>query len=92
MFVLAFAGIGLFANASIGKVNSKSLVEKTTKTLISHNFTKTTDKVTVAPPGGWSFSVGCGNGNVVVGCCWATAEEALNAGIAAASVACASAA
>ena len=68
MFILAFAGIGLFASASNGKIGgSKPTVKKALnkKTLLQY-----------------SVSVYCPGAGVHTGCCWNSAYEAYAAGVA----------
>jgi hypothetical protein len=73
IFILTFISVGLFANASIGKLKKFPIK-------------KTVEKQKQIPPAQWSFKVTCSNGNVITGCCYSTASGALNAGIAASNL------
>ena len=66
MFLLAFVSIGLFANASNGKVEKLKLP-------IKYN-----ELVEPAPV--YTVWVDCGGSNFWAGCCWNTAVEAYQAG------------
>lgn len=66
MFLLAFAGMGLFANANNGKIfNEKINIKELTANASSK-------KTTIVQ---WMYTVHC-PGHVYTGCCWATQEEA----------------
>ena len=64
MFLLAFAGIGLFANAGNGKIKKVDLVKvKMEKKEVSPKLVQ------------WMYTVTCG-GRTYTGCCWDTQAQA----------------
>lgn len=66
MFLLAFAGMGLFGNANNGKIfNEKINIKELTA--------KASPKKTTV--GSWMYTVNCPD-HVYTGCCWATQSEA----------------
>lgn len=69
MFILAFVGIGLFASADNGKVGKIKLpIEKEVKVIKTESPTKI-----------YTVNIQCGLGNFWFGCCWDTAEAAMQA-------------